>query len=191
MDYKGLLHRAILLLTFPGKAWKEIAEEEDRRRVLPAFVYPMMGLCGLSVFIGTLLAGDGLAAPVFQRAMTSCCAVFVSLFGGYFLAAYGINQLGMKLFGQEDDVQQAQQLGGYSLVVTFLLDIIVGLFPGFLILSWILQFYLVYVVWEGVRVLVAIADNRQLPYTVMASVLLIACPALIDFVFDKLMNWLD
>ena len=97
----------------------------------------------------------------------------------------------MKLFGQEDDVQQAQQLGGYSLVVTFLLDIIVGLFPGFLILSWILQFYLVYVVWEGVRVLVAIADNRQLPYTVMASVLLIACPALIDFVFDKLMNWLD
>ena len=96
-----------------------------------------------------------------------------------------------KAIFQEDDVQQAQQLGGYSLVVTFLLDIIVGLFPGFLILSWILQFYLVYVVWEGVRVLVAIADNRQLPYTVMASVLLIACPALIDFVFDKLMNWLD
>ncbi len=191
MDYKGLLQRAILLLTAPGKAWKEIAGEEDRRAVLSSFVYPMLGLCGLSVFIGTLLAGDGLTAPVFQRALTSCCAVIVSLFGGYFLAAYGINQLGMKLFGQKDDVLQAQQLGGYSLVVTFLLNIIVGFFPGFFILSWILQFYTVYVVWEGVRVLAGIADNRQMSYTVMASVLLIACPALIDFVFGKLMNLLN
>ena len=190
MDYKGLLQRIALLLTAPGKAWKQVAEE-DSRAVLSSFVYPMLGLCGLSVFIGTLLAGDGLSAPVFQRAMTSCCAVIISLFGGYFLAAYGINLLGMKLFGQEDNQTQARQLGGYSLAVTFLLNIIVGLFPGFFILSWILQFYIVYVVWEGTRVLAGISDNRQMPYTVMASVLLIACPALIDFVFNKLMNLLN
>ena len=37
--------------------------------------------------------------------MTRCCAIFVSLFGGYFLAAYAIDQLGKKLLGREDQYE--------------------------------------------------------------------------------------
>ena len=71
--------------------------------MLGAFVYPMIGLCGLSVFIGTFIGNtEGVAA--FQIAMTRCCAIFVSLFGGYFLAAYAIDQLGKKLLGREDSM---------------------------------------------------------------------------------------
>ena len=46
----------MLLISSPAKAWEEIRLEEDRRKVFTAFVYPMIGLCGLSVFIGSLLA---------------------------------------------------------------------------------------------------------------------------------------
>ena len=36
-------------MLFRSKVWEEISREEDRRKVLGAFVYPMIGLCGLSL----------------------------------------------------------------------------------------------------------------------------------------------
>ena len=104
MNYKDLFKRVISLISSPAKAWEEIGKEEDRRKVLGAFVYPMIGLCGLSVFIGTFI-GNTAGVAAFQIAMTRCCAIFVSLFGGYFLAAYAIDQLGKKLLGREDQYE--------------------------------------------------------------------------------------
>ena len=53
MNYKALFQIAMSLISSPAKAWEEI-RLEDRRAVLTVFVYPMIGLCGLSVFIGAL-----------------------------------------------------------------------------------------------------------------------------------------
>ena len=50
------------LISSPAKAWEEISMEEDRRKVYIAFVYPMIGLCGLSVFVGSLLT-NGWGGP--------------------------------------------------------------------------------------------------------------------------------
>lgn len=184
MDYKRLFKRAILLISSPAKAWEEISLE-DRRAVFAAFVYPMIGLCGLSVFIGTLL-DSGMTPLSFQRALTECCAVFVSLFGGYFLAAYGINQLGMKIYGLKNDLPLIHQFAGYALVVIFLLEMITGILPGFFILSWIFQFYIIYIVWEGASRLIHVDEKKQMSYTIMASLLLIICPFLLGFIFNKL-----
>ena len=107
------------MISSPARAWEEIRLEEDRRKVFTAFVYPMIGLCGLSVFIGSLIAKGWGGPQSFQYAMTQCCAVAVSLFGGYFLAAYAIDQLGKKLLGREDQYELNQQFVGYSMVVTF------------------------------------------------------------------------
>lgn len=185
MNYKELFKRAILLISSPAKAWEEISLEEDRRKVFTTFVYPMIGFCGLAVFIGTLL-NNGMGPLVFQKAMTECCAVFVALFGGYFVAAYAINKLGVVMFKLEDNLQLAQQFAGYALVVTFLLDMVTGLVSSFFILRWIFQFYIIYVVWEGSRILIRIDEKSQMSYTVMVSLLLIFCPAVLDFVFNKL-----
>ena len=133
------------LISSPAKAWEEIRLEEDRRKVFMAFVYPMIGLCGLAVFAGSLLANGWGGPQSFQIAMTQCCAVAVALFGGYFLAAYAINQMQVKMFGKADDIPLTQQFAGYALVVTFLLKIITGLLPDFSIIGWLLQFYIVYV----------------------------------------------
>ena len=117
MDYKALFHIAMLLISSPAKAWEEIRLEEDRRKVFTAFVYPMIGLCGLSVFIGSLLAKGWGGPESFQYAMTQCCAVAVSLFGGYFLAAYLINGMRVKMFMMDSDMPLTQQFAGYALVV--------------------------------------------------------------------------
>ena len=114
----------------------------------------------------------------FPDRMTRCCAIFVSLFGGYFLAAYAIDQLGKKLLGREDQYELNQQFVGYSMVVTFVLDIVSGLF-SISILHWILQFYTIFVVFEGARTLMKVNEEKLTRYTLIASVIIIVCPALI------------
>ena len=99
MNYKELFNIAMKLISSPAKAWEEISMEEDRRKVFMAFVYPMIGLCGLSVFIGSLLTNGWGGPQSFQIAMTNCCAVAVALFGWLLLAAYAINEMGVRMFG--------------------------------------------------------------------------------------------
>lgn len=186
MNYKELFNITLQLISSPAKAWEEISIEEDRRKVFTAFVYPMIGLCGLAVFFGSLFANGWGGPESFQLAMTHCCAVAVSLFGGYFLAAYAINQLQVRMFGMPNNIPLTQQFAGYALVVTFSLKIITGLLPDFSIIGWLLQFYIVYVVWEGAPVVMGVEEKNRLRYTLFASFLLIICPAVIEVVFNKL-----
>lgn len=183
LNYKELFHRVMLLLSSPAKAWEEIGHE-DRRKVLGAFVYPLIGLCGLSVFIGTFL-GSETGVDAFQVAMTRCCALFVSLFGGFFLAAYAINQLGKQLLHREDQYELSQQFVGYSMVMVFVLDFIGGLM-SISILHGILQIYTVFVVYEGARQLMRVDKYQLTRYALVASLIIVVCPALIHFLFTKL-----
>ena len=184
MNYKDLFNRVVLLISSPAKAWTEIECEENRKQVLSMFVYPLIGLCGLSVFVGTFI-GNTAGVSAFQIAMTRCCATFVSLFGGFFLASYLSNMLGKQMLERDDQMELNQQSVGYAMVVTFVLDIISGLF-SLSILHWILQFYTVLVVYEGARSLMDVEEKFLTRYSLIVSIIVIVCPALIAVVFDKL-----
>ena len=186
MNYKELLNITLRLISSPAQAWEEIRLEEDRRKVFTAFVYPMIGLCGLSVFIGSLLALGWSGPQSFQYAMTKCCAVAVALFGGYFLAAYLVNLGAARFFRMVDNLPQVQQFAGYAMVVIFLLRIVLGILPDFQIIAMLLQFYTVYVIWEGCVKLLQVTEANRLRFTLLASVLLIVCPMLIEWAFNKL-----
>ena len=187
MNYKELFDRALLLISSPARAWEEIRLEEDRRKVFTAFVYPMIGLCGLSVFIGSLLVKGWSGPQSFQYAMTQCCAVAVSLFAGYFLAAYLIDELRVRMLMQEKDIFLSRQFAGYALVVHFLLQIVIGILPDFGIIALLLQFYIVYVVWEGTDVLLHIDEKKRLSFTLLTSLALLASPMFIEMVFNRLL----
>ncbi len=186
MDYKELIHITLRLISSPAQAWEEIRLEEDRRKVFTAFVYPMIGLCGLSVFIGSLLTMGWGGPQSFQYAMTRCCAVAVALFGGYFLAAYLINVMGVRWMRIPDQLPLVQQFAGYALVVVFLLRIVLGILPDFQIIAILLQFYTVYIVWEGSARLLRVANASRLRFTLMTSVVLIVCPMVIEWIFNEL-----
>ncbi len=89
-------------------------------------------------------------------------------------------------FAMDSDIPLVQQFAGYALVVRFLLRIVIGILPDFGIMALLLQFYIVYVVWEGSNILMKIAEKDRLRFTILSSILLIACPAVIEFVFNKL-----
>lgn len=185
MDYKELFQKSLKLISSPANAWEEI-RLEDRRKVFTAFVYPMIGLCALSVFIGSLWTMGWGGPQSFQFAMTKCASSAVSLFGGYFLAAYFINELRVRLLGQSDDLALTRQFAGYALVVVFLLKMVLGILPDFWIIAQLLLLYTVYVVWEGSTVLMQVDDKQRLRFTLLASVLLIFCPVFIEWTFNKL-----
>lgn len=186
MDYKSILQIALRLISSPARAWEEIRLQTDPRRVFTAFVYPMIGLCGLSVFIGILVDYGWGGPQSFQLAMTRCCAVAVALFGGYFLAAWLINAFCTRFLHRPSDLPGIWQFSGYSLVVLFLLRIILGILPDFQIIALLLQFYTLYIVWEGSRALLDIAEAHRLRFTLVSTLLLILCPWLIEWVFNEL-----
>ena len=184
MNYKELFNRVVLFISSPAKAWLEVKNETDGKKVMGEFVYPMIGLCGLSVFLGTFI-GNTAGVSAFNVAMTRCCATFVSLFGGFFLASYLTNLLGKKMLEREDETDLNRQFVGYGMVVMFVLDIIGGLF-SISLLHWILQFYTVFVVYEGARSLMKVDEEKLTRYALIASVVIMVCPTLIARVFDQL-----
>lgn len=186
MNYKELFNRIFLLISSPAKAWEEILIEEDKQKVFVGFVYPMIGFAALSVFLGVLFTHGWGGPRSFQIAMTECCSVAISLFGGFYLAAYLLNKMGIKFFYLSDNLLRAQRLMGYSSVVLFILQIVTGILPNFQIVSWLLQFYVVYIVWEGAKLFVKIEESDLLKYTLLSSFLLLVCPFLIEFLFTKL-----
>ncbi len=173
------------MISSPAKAWEEIRIEEDKRKVLSGFVYPFIGLCALAVFLGNISFGIYEASSL-QSAITKTCSVLVYLFGGFFLSVYLVNHYGMVFLGRENEQEKCQQLVGYSMSVFFVLDIVLGLFPGFFILRWILQFYIVWVVWEGAQILMEVEQERRMSYTLVVSIIMIAAPALLKHLFDYL-----
>lgn len=186
MNYKELIYIALRLISSPARAWEEIRLEEDRRKVFMAFVYPMIGLCGLSVFIGALVTNGWGGPESFQIAMTQCCAVAVALFGGYFLAAYLINETLVRYLKMPARLPEVQQFAGYAMVVIFLLHIVIGILPDFRIIALLAQFYTVYIIWEGCVRMLDIRTKDRLRFTLIASVWLILCPTLVEWMFNEL-----
>lgn len=184
MSYKEIFQRIILLLSSPAKAWNEIAERKEGRLVMPNFVYPMIGLCGLSEFGGAFI-GREFSPDVFQIALTQCCALAVALFGGFFLAAYLVDKIERRWFDRADSYDRILEFVGYSMVVTFVLDIVSGLF-SIMLLHWILQIYTIVVVFEGARQMLKVAEDKLTGYTVVMTLIVLVCPAIIEFVFTKL-----
>ena len=69
------------------------------------------------------------------------------------------------------------------MVVILGLKFIEGILPDFSILALLLNFYTVYVVWEGAVHFLSVSENQRLHFTVIASITLMLCPFVIDRLF--------
>lgn len=57
MNYKELFHKMAFCFLRPDVLGKEASEGEGNR-MMSEYVYPLIGLCGLSEFIGTFIGRD-------------------------------------------------------------------------------------------------------------------------------------
>ena len=184
MDYKALINKIIALISSPGNAWKKIVKEGLDKRVIATFVYPLIGLSSLSEFIGVFI-GKTLSPDLFQVALTRSCCIAVSFFGGFFVAVSLLDKIGEKLYKQKNTRAELQNFVGYSMVVTFVLSIVSGLF-SIAILHWILQVYTLFIVFEGGRHVIGMKEEQLTSYTMVATIVILLAPALIEILFNML-----
>lgn len=184
LNYKDLLSRILFILSSPSKAWDQISAEGDGKTVLPGFVYPLIGLCSISEFIGTFF-GKEFIPDVFQVALTRCCAVAVALFGGFFLSVYLIDKMLRKWFGTSVAKDTVVVFVAYSMTVKFVLDILSSLLSLKLLLV-ILQIYTLFVVFEGARRYLRLSEDKVTLFTLVTTVIILLCPSVIELVFNTL-----
>ena len=189
MNYKELFRRLFSLIASPKKAWVEISSESLRRDVMGSFVYPLIALCGLAVLIGKL-TDKGLKRLTFQEATMDICSYCVALFGGFFLAAWLLDLLRKEFLKHDADMPGSQLFVGYTMGVVFVSEMLAILFPQFFIFKWILQFYVLYVVWEGSEIVFTVPEKDRLTFTVLTSAAVIFSPAIIHALFNMLSNTL-
>lgn len=184
MNYKDLLSKTLLIISSPAKAWEQFAVNPEGKNVLQNFVYPMIGLCAISKFIGTFIGKD-MSPDVFQVALTNCCAMAVALFGGIFLAIYLLDKILKNWFSTSVSNELLTEFVAYSMTVKFVLDIFSSLFSLQLILL-ILQVYTIFIVFEGTRRFLALREDRVTLFTLAATMVVLLCPTLIDLIFNRL-----
>lgn len=172
------------LFSSPGKTWAEISERGAGREIMPDFVYPLIGLCGLSEFISTFIGKD-VSSELFQLALTRCCALAVALFGGFFLSVYLLDKCSRLFAGTRFSYDRLLVLVGYSMSVKMVVDIVAA-FLSIDLIAFMLQLYTVVIVFEGTRRWLKVPEGRLGGFSVAATVIILLCPVMIEFIFNKL-----
>lgn len=185
MNLKKMLNIVFSLLGQPAIAWRGISHCENRAPMFNTFLYPLIMLCCLSSFVGTLLTLD-FGFESFYYASIKMGVVFATLFFSFYLSSFLVARFSAVYMKAEYDRLLTDLLTGYSMVVVLLLELCLNLFPNFRIICWILQFYTVKIVWDGAAVLMRIPEERRLSFTMVVSLVLIITPVMIGSMMSML-----
>jgi len=184
VDFKKLFLRLWRLLVSPRQEWEAIREESPRPDMLMTFFFPLTCCCGLAVLLGRLLReGFGSAfMSGFAEAVVACLGLVVA----FYLSMAVVGWAAPRYLHMETDRRDTTLLVGYSFAVVFALTLLVGLFPAWVMFKWVLQFYVVYVVWVGADVMLQIGEDRRMTFSLMVSAVILLVPFLIQTIFNKL-----
>ncbi|MDR3128764.1 MAG: hypothetical protein LBU03_00700 [Tannerellaceae bacterium] len=182
--YKDLFKLAVLLISRPGKAWEILAcREEKQDVVLGRFVYPLIGMLTLSAFLGEMLLSKEFEV---EMALKASVRELTAVFGGFFLAAYALNELGVRMFNREKDVALWQRFIGYSSCLMYILNAILMLIPEFFFLR-VFLLYTFYIVWEGAGIYMPVEEYDRMKFTGIVTLAILVTPYLIRFALSLLM----
>ncbi|GAB6394127.1 MAG: DUF1282 domain-containing protein [Bacteroidales bacterium] len=184
--YKELFGLVAAIITQPGKTWKALADKEEKGdEFLSRFVYPLIGMVAAAAFIGILFTEKKFDA---ELALKSSIKALISVFGGFYLASYLLNEAWKGLFKRKSDLKLCQRFAGYASAMPFALRIIMPFLsiPDFFFMR-ILMFYTVYIIWEGAPPYMRVGERLRMRFVVIASALIIFVPAAINLLLFMLM----
>jgi len=159
---KNLLNTAISLIFKPSEAWKELnkKQKEAHDSFLSEYVYPFMGMIILAAFLGAFFTGK---ERDLQIALKESIIVLLSVFGGFFLASYLVNEVWHHILHRETNIKLCQRFVGYSSSLLYCLNIVLSLLPEF----FFLRFLVIYTFRSYFNVITFIARfERMFPFNV-------------------------
>lgn len=184
-DYRALWARVKMLWLQPAEAWKVI-ETEHKEQVFTEFLYPMIGFCGMTALIGSILDTGFMSIT---ESLGNCCMLGLSLLGGFYVSTFFITKLNERILNVDMEPSLVRQFTAYSMVVILSLYVFKGLWSVPLV-HWILQFYTAFVVYEGARVYLNVKEEKLRLYTLTVTATILISPVLVTFVLNKLISFL-
>lgn len=184
-DYRALWARVKMLWLQPAEAWRVI-ETEHKEQVFTEFLYPMIGFCGMTALIGSILDTGFMSIT---ESLGNCCMLGISLLGGFYVSTFFITKLNERILNVDMEPSLVRQFTAYSMVVILSLYVFKGLWSVPLV-HWILQFYTAFVVYEGARVYLNVKEEKLRLYTLTVTATILISPVLVTFVLNKLISFL-
>lgn len=182
--FKDIILTIVHLIISPNIAWKDVsAEAEDQTEFLNRFLHPVFGIIALTSFIGGLwFTRDGNLQSALKEAIVSV----VSVYGGYYIASYAINEIAPR-FDLEKHLFSFQRFVGYSSVLLYVLYMILPFLSDFYIL-WFAALYTAYIVYAGAAIFFGISETKRMSFTVAATSLMLLVPGLITGILSFLIK---
>jgi hypothetical protein len=183
--FKDLYNTTVSLIFKPSEAWRDLREKrtDDNEKFLSGFVYPFVGLVTLAAFLGLLFTRREFDI---QMALKSAILSLMSVFGGFFLASYLVNEMWCSLFKRKKNIKLCQYFVGYSSVLMFTLNILLCLFPEFFFLRFFVL-YTIYIVWEGAVPYMDVREQEQLRFAVFSTTIIIGAPYVLELILSLFM----
>ena len=166
----------IRLTTSPQEAWQDLSDEsQPQKKFEDKYLHPIIGIIAITSFFGGLWFT---ASGNLQLALKNTIIGTVTIFTGYYIAAYILKEVAIR-FGLAKNEEVFQRFVGYSSALMFALYIVLPLLPDFFIL-WFFAFYTAYIVYIGAVVYLNVREDKQMNFTVIATILILLIPALIN-----------
>jgi cation transport ATPase len=183
--FKDLYNTTISLIFRPSKAWRALREKrtDDNEEFLSGFVYPFIGMITLAAFIGVFFTRREFDI---QIALKSAILSLLSVFGGFFLASYLVNEMWRSLFKREKNIKLCQNFVGYSSALMFSLDILLSLLPEFFFFRFFVL-YTLYIVWEGAVPYMDVRESEQIKFVSFSTSIIIVAPYVLELILCLLM----
>ena len=183
--YKNLFNTAISLIFKPSHAWKGLNERQtdDNESFLSNYVYPFVGIITVTTFIGVLFTRKEFDV---ETALKASILSLLSVFAGFFLASYFLNELWHSMFHRERNMKLCMRFVGYSSSLMFVLNIVLSLLPEFFFLRFFVL-YTIYIVWEGAIPYMDVQESEQLKFVAFSTTIIILTPLALEFILRFLM----
>ena len=181
--FKRIVFLIIQMITAPEETWRKLNKEEDHETFLTHYLYPIFGVVALTSFVGGLwfVSGGDL-----QVALKNTIINLVTLYGGYYIGSYILNETLPKL-GIPKNESQTQQFVGYSSALVYALFIILPFLSDFFVL-WLFAFYTAYIVYIGYGVFIIGKEDMRMYFTGIATASILLTPALINVILSFLIK---
>jgi len=185
MMYKNLFKRVWNILVAPTKTWKEIAlEAEDDKKYLNNYFYPLIGLAAFTAFLNPfIMKYEELGfSSTMSVAIQSFIVSFISSFFGFFVSTRALNYCSVRWLGMTSDIHKIERLIAYASTPVLVISILTRLLSDFFFMK-IFFFYVIVLVWEGTVPLYSMEESKRSKFSVLAFILIIAIPLVIEKLF--------
>ncbi len=180
---KEIVFIIIRMITAPEVSWRKLSADRNHDYFLNRYLYPIFGVVALTSFIGGLwFVTDGDV----QTALKSTIINLVTVYGGYYIGSYILNEF-LPKFGVPKDEPKVQQFVGYASALIYAMFIILPFLPDFSIL-WIFALYTAYIVYTGYGLYIIGEEETRMSFTGIATALILLTPAVMYMILSYLIN---